>query len=171
MSCLRCASLERKLEERMRELRELALKDDLTGLYNRRGFLTTAEQYLRHARRANESALLFFFDIDGLKAVNDTRGHKAGDALIVETAVALQRSFRAEDIIARIGGDEFVALAIEASCSQAVLKRFGAEFSRAGVRFSYGFTAFDPKSDTTVEAMIERADAAMYMQKRERKAG
>src|SRR5579885_3216035 len=98
-----------------RELRSLALTDDLTGLYNRRAFLTLASQQMKLSRRKGKSLLLFFADVDGLKRINDEFGHQAGDLAIARTAEALERSFRKSDIVARIGGDEFVALAFEAS--------------------------------------------------------
>ena len=148
----------------------MALRDELTQLYNRRGFFFAAEQYLLHARRAKERALLFFFDIDGLKIINDTQGHCAGDVLIRDAGDVLKRSFREEDIVARLGGDEFIALAIDATNSQAVLRRISHELQRSKVSFSSGVTVFDPTSADTLETMIQRADANMYMQKRDRKA-
>jgi GGDEF domain-containing protein len=94
-------------------LRSFALTDDLTGLYNRRGFLILGLQNLKLASRTGYSLLLFFVDIDQFKRVNDCLGHLEGDAFLICCAEVLKSTFRDSDIIARIGGDEFVILAQE----------------------------------------------------------
>src|SRR5205085_6171671 len=109
---VRCAAKQYTLQT---ELGNLALQDELTGLYNRRGFLALAERQLKLARRSGRSLLLFFIDVDGLKDINDAFGHGEGDAALKCTAEALETTFRDSDVIARFGGDEFAALAIEAS--------------------------------------------------------
>jgi PAS domain S-box-containing protein len=93
-----------------RELRELALLDELTGLHNRRGFLTFAEAELRRARRQQQGTMLVFADLDGLKAINDCHGHAAGDAALCGVARALREVVGAQGLVARWSGDEFVAL-------------------------------------------------------------
>jgi diguanylate cyclase (GGDEF)-like protein len=103
--------LEQEIQERLKaeaEVRRLAITDDLTGLLNRRGFLLMATQQLKIARRSQTPCCLLFADVDGLKTINDTLGHTAGDQLIIDTAQLLQNSFREADIMARLGGDEFV---------------------------------------------------------------
>ncbi|MCX7766224.1 MAG: diguanylate cyclase, partial [Candidatus Sumerlaeia bacterium] len=101
---------ERKwLEE---ELRALSLNDALTGLYNRRGFFTLAEQQLKIAQRTRQGLLLMFADLDGLKWINDHLGHQEGDRALVTVAKILKECFRSSDIIARLGGDEFAVLAV-----------------------------------------------------------
>jgi two-component system cell cycle response regulator len=95
-------------------LRSLALVDELTGLYNRRGFLKIGEQHVKLADRAKREMSLLFVDLDHMKQINDTFGHQEGDQALIETAVILTKTFRRSDIIARIGGDEFAILAIEA---------------------------------------------------------
>ena len=95
-------------------LRGLSLVDDLTGLYNRRGFMTLAEAHLRVAMRAGQRFLLVYADLDGLKEINDTLGHRYGDEALVKMADVLRATFRQSDILARLGGDEFVVLAAEA---------------------------------------------------------
>jgi diguanylate cyclase (GGDEF)-like protein len=103
----------RSMKERTRveeQLRLLSLTDDLTGLYNRRGFLALAQQQTRVARRDQKPMLVISADLDGLKDINDTFGHQQGDAAIAETAHILRESFRKSDVIARIGGDEFAVL-------------------------------------------------------------
>ncbi|HEY7546623.1 MAG TPA: diguanylate cyclase, partial [Blastocatellia bacterium] len=97
------------------EIRNLSLKDELTGLYNRRGFLALAEQQLKLAQRSARDLLLLFADVDGLKYINDTFGHREGDYAIKNSAEILRKTFRRSDIIARIGGDEFTVLAVDAS--------------------------------------------------------
>ena len=98
-----------------RELRYLALTDDLTCLYNRRGFFAAATQQLKLARRNSQSMLLLFCDVDNLKQINDSYGHREGDLALVRTADALEEAFRDSDILARLAGDEFAVLVLEAS--------------------------------------------------------
>src|SRR5215510_9093069 len=97
-----------ELEQAQDSLRNLSLTDDLTGLYNRRGFFTLAEQHLKSARRARRQASLIYIDMDGLKTLNDTHGHEEGSNALREIANILRNTFRSSDIIARIGGNEFV---------------------------------------------------------------
>ena len=89
----------------------MSLTDELTGLHNRRAFLTIADQRLQLLERGASLCLLIFADVDGLKAANDTMGHEAGDRRLVDAARVLQSSFRRTDLVARMGGDEFVVLA------------------------------------------------------------
>jgi diguanylate cyclase (GGDEF)-like protein len=106
-------------------LRSFALSDDLTGLYNRRGFLILGLQNLKLASRTGYSLLLFFVDIDQFKRINDSLGHLEGDAFLVCCAEVLKSTFRDSDLIARIGGDEFVILAQERAenSSEAIFHR------------------------------------------------
>lgn len=92
------------------ELKRLALRDDLTGLANRRAFVTVGQQLLRIAERAGETALLAYIDLDNMKAINDRYGHAAGDLALMEMAGLLRRTFRESDVISRLGGDEFCIL-------------------------------------------------------------
>src|ERR1700686_5828877 len=89
--------------------------DDLTHLYNRRAFYALAAQQLKVMRRKEQGLLLFFADVDHLKNINDTYGHREGDLALVRAADALERTFRDSDILARLGGDEFAVLALDAS--------------------------------------------------------
>ncbi len=155
-------------------LRETALIDELTGLYNRRGFLALARQQLRLARRAGIDAALLFVDVDGMKGINDTLGHRHGDMALIETADLLRASFRDTDLIGRIGGDEFVILAIEASdgstgkqvegLRQRVLERNRAHGS-FDLSLSIGTARYTPEAPCPIEALLALADAAMYEQK------
>ena len=102
---------DRRLAEE--NVKNMAITDALTGIYNRRGFLALAEQQIKTANRNKEQMRLFYIDVDSMKEINDKLGHVAGDQSLIETANVLRRTFRKSDIIARIGGDEFVILAID----------------------------------------------------------
>ncbi|PYT81017.1 MAG: hypothetical protein DMG40_10940 [Acidobacteria bacterium] len=157
------------------ELSNLALKDALTGLYNRRGFLAVADRQLKLARRSGRSLLLFFIDLDGLKEINDVFGHTAGDAALKCTAEALEATFRDSDVVARFGGDEFAALAIEASGqSEASIRDRLTEYLKSSsgkdphyeFSVSVGIARFDPWNPVSIRELIAQADQAMYEQKR-----
>ena len=161
-----------------RELRSLALTDDLTCLYNRRAFLALTGQQLRVTRRKAQGLLLFFADVDNLKQINDTYGHREGDLALVRAANALEQTFRNSDIIARLGGDEFAVLALEASCEnrEVILRRLdanlkvsNAEESRYELSLSIGMARFDPKHPVSLGNLIAMADEAMYEEKRTRR--
>ena len=158
-----------------RELRSLALRDDLTGLYNRRAFVALATQQIRAAARNAQPLLLFFADIDGLKRINDTLGHQQGDLAIVYAGEALERTFRDSDVVARLGGDEFAALVPRTSVrlEEIILRRLSKNLRGlrpSGLRFelslSVGVARFDPDKFATLADLIEEADRAMYRQKR-----
>jgi diguanylate cyclase (GGDEF)-like protein len=158
-----------------RELRSLALTDDLTCLYNRRAFFALAGQQLRVARRNAQGLLLFFADVDNLKEINDTYGHQRGDLAIIRTAKALEQTFRNSDVIARLGGDEFAILALEASCEnrEVILRRLeknlkgsNANESRYQLSLSVGMSRFDPKHPVPLGKLIANADEGMYEEKK-----
>ena len=92
----------------LEEMRNLALRDELTGLYNRRGFFALIEHQLKLAKRKKTGMFLLYADLDDLKSINDTWGHREGDVALIETAKILRKNYRESDVIARIGGDEFV---------------------------------------------------------------
>lgn len=176
LRAVRCATRQHMLQA---ELGNLALTDELTGLYNRRGFMTIAERQMKVARRSGRSMLLFFVDVDGLKQINDLFGHSEGDAAIKGTAQALEATFRECDVIARLGGDEFAVLAIEASSqSEATirarlcehLKSSAAERSKYSISLSLGAARFNPRSNASIGELMAQADQAMYEQKRSRPA-
>jgi diguanylate cyclase (GGDEF)-like protein len=161
-----------------RELRYLALTDDLTCLYNRRGFFAAATQQMKLARRKGKGMLLLYCDIDNLKKINDTYGHREGDLAIVRAADALEEAFRDSDILARLGGDEFVVLALEVTDEdQAVLLRRlekSLEKSNNGhthckLSLSVGLARFDPQHAVSLGDLMEQADRDMYEQKRNRR--
>lgn len=161
-----------------RELRYLALTDDLTCLYNRRGFFAAATQQLKHARRNSETLLLFFCDVDNLKKINDTLGHQEGDLALIRTADALEQTFRGSDVLARLGGDEFVVLALQASQTseeamfrrlEKYLKKSNGPGSPYSLSLSVGVARFDPKKPVTLGELLAQADEAMYEKKRKSK--
>ena len=134
---------ERELRSLSVEMEQLALTDELTGLRNRRGFLVLADQALRMARRTRARCALVFMDLDGLKRVNDTRGHAAGDTLIADAAKVLDHVFRESDVVARVGGDEFAVLAVldesrRRERAQHAPRRGDRQAQRAGGSFDAG---------------------------------
>jgi diguanylate cyclase (GGDEF)-like protein len=160
------------------EIRNLAVSDDLTGLYNRRGFLAAASHQLKLAHRNGENVLLLFCDVDGLKAINDSFGHHEGDLALVRTSSALRATFRDSDILARLGGDEFAVLASDASIPnwQTIVPRIEknldtANAARADYRLSLsiGVARFDPCSPSSLGDLMAYADQEMYSHKRSRR--
>jgi diguanylate cyclase (GGDEF)-like protein len=120
---------------------------------------------------------LLFCDFDDLKQINDTYGHREGDLALIRAADALERSFRGADVVARIGGDEFVALAMEASSQgqevilrriQKALKKANAGESRFQLSVSIGVARFDPKHPVSLGELMLQPDKAMYEEKRKR---
>jgi diguanylate cyclase (GGDEF)-like protein len=157
-----------------RELRYLALTDDLTCLYNRRGFFAAATQQLKLARRDSESLLLLFCALDNLRKINDTYGYREGDTALIRTADALETAFRNSDIVARLGGDEFVVLALKASIQsqEAILQRLEKSLKKpnpAGCEYqlslSVGTAQFDPEHAVTLGELMVQADRAMHERK------
>jgi diguanylate cyclase (GGDEF)-like protein len=157
-------------------LRALSLVDELTGLYNRRGFLTLAEQQLKLARRGRRELLLLFVDMDDFKEINDKFGHREGDVALQRAAQLLRKTFRDSDVVARLGGDEFVVLATDTprSKKQAVITRLRDELRERNsgdgfpynLSFSVGVAHFDPAAPPTIEELLETADGMLYEQKK-----
>lgn len=174
----------RSMKERARaeeQLRLLSLRDDLTGLYNRRGFLALGEQQVRAANRDKKPMMVVSADLDGLKEINDTFGHQEGDAAIVETAHILSRTFRKADLVARIGGDEFALLLTGGEAEfdsgqldgrlQRIVERHNKKSGRPHkLSVSAGFAYFDAVETHTFEEWLHRADTMMYEQKRRKKS-
>ena len=158
-----------------REMRYLALTDDLTCLFNRRGFFAAATQQLRTARRGAQDMLLFFCDVDGLKKINDTYGHREGDMALIRVADALERTFRGSDVIARLGGDEFLVLT-SGSPNQmqgTILRRLEKNLKKSTgglpgyeLSLSIGVAHFDPKHPAALGELMVEADKAMYSKKK-----
>ena len=158
------------------ELRRLAATDPMTGAANRRSFFTLAKKELARARRRKHPTTVLILDIDHFKQVNDTYGHEAGDRAIVALAGAAARTLRREDIFARLGGEEFAALLPETDSAAAyglaerlrsTIKEVSIEGPNGpfGIAVSIGLSAVDP-ADSTIDAALRRADAALYEAKR-----
>jgi diguanylate cyclase (GGDEF)-like protein/PAS domain S-box-containing protein len=160
-------------------LNALSLRDELTGLYNRRGFFTLAEQALKSAQRMGTEMFLLFGDLDNLKGINDTLGHKEGDQALIDTALLLKETFRESDIIARIGGDEFVILAMNSleTSAKKVITRFEKILNEHHLKtmgtyrlsLSLGIARFDPKNPCSIDVLLAQADKMMYKNKQKRK--
>jgi diguanylate cyclase (GGDEF)-like protein/PAS domain S-box-containing protein len=168
---------ERKaMEER---LRTMSIVDDLTGLYNRRGFFTLAQRQLKLAERTREKLLLFFIDLDRMKWINDTLGHQEGDAALGTVTSILRRAFRESDIIGRVGGDEFAILVIDAkhTTRDVLIRRLQDSLDKSNrmkprrysLALSVGVAYYDPKSPSTLDDLMAAADRLMYADKRNKK--
>lgn len=171
---------EQKLHEQAEELRRLSLRDPLTGLYNRRGFMSVAEQLLGNAQRLGKRVTLVFVDVDRFKEINDQFGHEAGDRALFELASLLETTFRESDLIARLGGDEFAVAAMEVSPAEpgvleARLEEAIARFNEVAhwpwmLAVSYGTAVFDPREPEGLDRLLREADRRMYERKRLRRA-
>jgi diguanylate cyclase (GGDEF)-like protein/PAS domain S-box-containing protein len=165
---------ERKRLEK--KLQSMSLVDDLTGLYNRRGFFLFSQQQLRIAERTEQKVLLFFADLDNMKQINDTLGHQEGDNALVEAAAVLKETFRKSDIIGRMGGDEFAVLAVDATdetgdvLTNRLQKALGARSQlktrKYTLSLSTGVAHSDPENRSSLDELMARADRLMYEQKR-----
>ena len=161
-----------------KKVENLSLTDELTGLYNRRGFMAMAEQEINLARRYGHLFAMLYLDIDRLKEVNDNFGHDEGDRVIRLVAEVIDQQLREADLAARIGGDEFVALVFLRNQREAdgLVDRIRGQVAAAckndpalqpsGV--SIGCAFFDADSEETVEAMLNTADKLMYADKGDR---
>ena len=173
----------KQITERKRmedELRTLSLTDELTGLYNRRGFFTLAEQQLKLANRLRKGISLLSADLDNLKVINDTLGHKEGDRALIDAADILRESFRDSDIIARIGGDEFIVLFTGNAIGDAeglalrMQKNLAAHNSKDNAKapgsyvlsISAGISYYNPEFPCSLDELLAQADKLMYEQKR-----
>jgi diguanylate cyclase (GGDEF)-like protein/PAS domain S-box-containing protein len=159
-------------------LRTLSLADELTGLYNRRGFFTLAEQQLRIANRMKKRMLLLFADLDDLKWINDNMGHNEGDQALVDVANILKKTFRESDFVARIGGDEFAILAVETEEVNADilgsrllenLKVHNARRNRGyNLSISMGMSRYESGDPCSIDDLLTKADKFMYTHKRKK---
>ena len=156
----------------------LSLIDELTGLYNRRRFFVLTDQYLKLSVRTKKRLLLLFIDMDNLKWINDHHGHNEGDQALIDLANILKKTFRESDIIARIGGDEFVVLSESTDENGEIvltrlhenIKDYNAKRSRRyTLSISVGTTQFDPKYPVSIDELLSKADALMYAQKRKKR--
>jgi diguanylate cyclase (GGDEF)-like protein len=152
---------------------QLAIADPLTGLNNRRGFFMHAEQLARVCERHQVPLTLAYFDLDHFKSINDQFGHDVGDEILREFAQVLGRQVRESDIVARVGGDEFVALLTHATEGSDAGDRISRTFTAGNghsVSVSFGSATRQPGDDVTLDQLVHQADLAMYERKREAKA-
>lgn len=159
--------------QHLQDLRRVALLDELTGLFNRRGFIALSWHQLKVASRTKCPTTMLFFDVDGMKRINDTLGHQHGDAALVAVAEILRAGFRESDIVGRVGGDEFCALLIDDHRELDPLSRVRACLGALNARnrrpyafsVSIGAVRYDPDHPCSVEELMEQADKAMYCDK------
>lgn len=162
----------KKMEER---LRSLSITDDLTGLYNRRGFLTFADHHIKAAERRKEQSLLILIDLDGLKQINDAFGHNIGDQAIIDAANVIKQTFRNSDVTARVSGDEFVAITSDSdgNGAESIRKRLYENVdahNAKGMRpyrlsMSMGIASHDPSTNGCLDRLLLKADELMYAEK------
>jgi diguanylate cyclase (GGDEF)-like protein/PAS domain S-box-containing protein len=169
----------RDVTERKRmteKLTTLSITDELTSLYNRRGFFTLGEHLLKMADRSKKVMFILYADLDGLKEINDTLGHQEGDRALAEVAELLRETYRKSDVIARIGGDEFVVIPVgfagdnvEAICNR-LKKNIDTRNTGADRKYelsvSIGIAYYDPEHPCSLDELLIRADTLMYEQKR-----
>lgn len=156
----------------MRQAHFDAIHDPLTGLLNRRGFVVRARQLLQKAAEAHNVVSLAYLDLDGFKQLNDSRGHSVGDQCLTDVARLIENAMRPQDVVARMGGDEFVMLfgdmAAQAGLALAEGLRAGLEglAGNWGVSGSFGLVTLIPDADTDLDTLVQRADEAMLAAKR-----
>jgi two-component system cell cycle response regulator len=162
-----------KLQEKVRTM---AVTDELTGLYNRRGFFSLVEKLLQLCKREKKGIFMLYTDLDGLKKINDTFGHKEGDMALIDIANILRNNYRESDIIARIGGDEFVVIPIgttedsakiATSRLQKSIEIHNSEINRSyKLSLSFGIAYYDPENPCSIDELLVQGDKLMYEQKR-----
>jgi diguanylate cyclase (GGDEF)-like protein/PAS domain S-box-containing protein len=159
---------ERKKAEELVRLQSLT--DEMTGLYNRRGFSILVDQEIKHARRMNLRCALLYVDLDGLKKINELHGHEGGDMAITSVGEALRVAARESDIVARVGGDEFLVFAIDCADAQVLKKRLLDTVKQYNVTASLPFTLsvsigiseFAADEGISIENEIIAADKQMF---------
>ena len=163
----------KKMEE---SLRNLSITDDLTGLNNRRGFLTLADQQIKLSERNNQQFSLILIDVDELKLINDEFGHMEGDSVLVSVADIIRDTFRQSDVIARVSGDEFLVLTADSSLSGSEVVRVRLEKNigqynakndkQYNLSVSFGVAVYDPQNPCSIDRLLAKADELMYADKR-----
>jgi diguanylate cyclase (GGDEF)-like protein/PAS domain S-box-containing protein len=163
----------KQMEEK---LRNMSIIDDLTRLYNRRGFFTLAAQQIKIASRNKKEMLFFFIDLDGLKSINDSFGHQEGDLAIIGAAGILRDTFREADVVGRIGGDEFAILAVDISgtTGKILSKRLQEHIDlyndgtpkQHKMSMSVGIAIYNPENPSTIDELMSVADTLMYEDKK-----
>jgi len=163
-------------EEKLQRTFEMAVKDSLTGLYNRQYLDEYSKQALGKLARHENILVLIFIDLDNFKYVNDNYGHAEGDEVLKKVAKIFQTTFRNYDIVVRYGGDEFIVLVEDKKYSQeeiettlhSLVERIEKQLKAFGVSASYGY-AVAPNEADDIDELIEIADKKMYAQKQMKK--
>jgi diguanylate cyclase (GGDEF)-like protein len=163
------------------DLKSLSLTDELTGLRNRRGFLTLAEQHAKLSYRTKRGFAILLADLDGLKMINDRYGHSAGDQALIATGQAMIETFRQSDVIARFGGDEFAILAIDVESPRGhdMMARLMARLDKINLAKKFPFkievsigTAYSsPEHPADLDQLFAAADKELYRQKSSKRTG
>ncbi len=161
------------------KLISISLSDELTGLYNRRGFFNLAGHQLKISNRQKQKVFMMYLDVDNFKEINDSFGHEEGDNALIDIANILKQSFRESDIVARIGGDEFVVFPMGTSkeCinkSPVFLKeKLDTHVADNGTLYnlsvSIGIACYDPENPCTIDELLCQTDKLMYKQKKQKK--
>ena len=163
-----------QLQERVEQLDLLAHEDSLVDLPNRRGFMRALERLIDRVGRYDEQGAVLFVDVDGLKLINDTFGHQAGDEALMQVARLLVAGVRRSDIVGRLGGDEFAILlghsdeeSARETASRLIESIAGSKFTQRGqsLPLSVAIGAAAVHDDDSPEAVLARADAEMYRRK------
>ncbi len=169
------AMVERDLELFVQhtKLEKLSITDELTGLYNRRGFLSLAKKKIALAKRIEQSIIILFCDVDKLKNINDSLGHKIGDMALVKAAMFIKDTIREYDLAARIGGDEFAIFCLTNDQDEVstIIERLSGSIcigksNETCFTMSIGQAYVEPNTEYDLEELISRADTDMYQQKR-----
>ncbi len=167
----------RTLRESEEKLRMLSLTDELTGLYNRRGFYTLAEHLMKASRRNGMKLYLLYVDLDNMKVINDKHGHKEGDKALAHFARILRENCRESDVISRIGGDEFAIIMQEGKTDKTIdliISRLqhtlnaeiAANESGYTLSASTGVASYHPNTPSSLDDLLSHADRMMYRQKK-----
>ena len=169
-----------RLKERLKSAEDLADRDALTPLLNRRGFLRELSRVRTFAQRYGSPASLVYFDLDGFKAINDRYGHAAGDAALLAVADRLLANVRESDVVGRMGGDEFAIVLVQTDQATAqakaatlaeAMEREPISFGEGSVSIRLSYGVREIVANTEPEILIAEADAAMFTAKRLRKTG
>jgi len=160
------------------KMHTLLLTDELTGVYNRRGFFALSEHQLKMARRQMSGIYMLYADLDDLKGINDNWGHSEGDLALIDIANILRTNFRESDVIARIGGDEFVVIPMGAAgdnveiiidrLQKAIDIRNSVSNRSYRLSMSAGAAFYDPESPCSIEELLAQGDKSMYERKKNR---
>jgi diguanylate cyclase (GGDEF)-like protein len=164
----------RRAEINLKKLRDPSFRDQLTNLYNRQGFLFLAEYQVNMAKQEEKEIMLLYMDVNSMKWINDTFGHLGGDQALIDTANILKKTFRGSDIIARVGGDEFVALlsGVSQDMAEVPVKRLQKNIDdfntkvTCKLKLSTNIAFYDYRCPLSIGELLQQADRLMYEEKR-----